>query len=58
MTFVGEPKFSISSYSVILVHLEIHKVLYAGPLLHVQDGYSQCWKVRVSLRHVGRHSTR
>ena len=45
-------------FLVILVHLEIHGVLYAGAMLHVQDGYSQCWKVRVSLRHVRRHSTR
>ena len=45
-------------FLVILVHLEIHGVLYAGTMLHVQDGYTQCWKLRVSLRHVGRHSTR
>ena len=45
-------------FLVILVHLEIHGVLHAGAMLHVQDGYTQCWKVRVSLRHVGRHSTR
>ena len=56
MTFVGEPKFSISSsFSSTWRYTEF----YMPELCHMcKDGYTRCWKFRLSLRHVGRHSTR